>query len=322
METITQLLSAIDPRVVKLLTYLVGVLIFASIVGFILTKKTTSEKGKETVKNLVDRVNAWWVMIAVFFTCFFLGNNAIIILFGLLSFLCFREFISINNTKNGDTKVLTTSFFIVLPTQFYFIWNNWYGMMAIFIPVYAFLILPAIAALHGQVENFLERTSKIQWGLMISVYCVSCVPAMLLLDLKDFQGQNALLLVFFLIVVQISDVLQYVFGKLFGKHKIAPIVSPSKTVEGFIGGGIAATLVGGFLHWLTPFGFEKALMMSAIIVIMGFLGGLTLSAVKRSIGVKDWGNLIKGHGGVLDRMDSICFAAPIFFHITRYYFSA
>lgn len=194
-------------------------------------------------------------------------------------------------------------------------------MVAIFIPVYAFLILPSIAALHGQVDKFLERTSIIQWGLMICVYCVSCVPAILILDLKDVNAKNELIMIFFLVVVQISDIMQYVFGKLFGKHKIAPVVSPSKTVEGLIGGGLTAILLGGSLHWLTPFGLWNAMLMSAVIVIMGFLGGLTLSAVKRSIGVKDWGSLIKGHGGVLDRMDSVCFAAPIFFHFTRYFFS-
>lgn len=322
LDYINKVISGIEPNVQMLLCIVFGVLLFSSVVASVLTWKFKNEKNQDTFTNLNQRINSWWMMMLVFFTFFFLGYNALIILFGLISFFCFREFISINETKNGDTKVLTVSFFIVLPLQFYFIWNNWYGMVAIFIPVYAFLILPAIAALHGQVDKFLERTSMIQWGLMICVYCVSCVPAMLLLNLKDFTGNNALLMIFFLIVVQISDVMQYVFGKLFGKHKIAPVVSPSKTVEGLVGGGLAAILIGGALHWLTPFGMWYAMLMSSVIVVMGFLGGLILSAVKRSIGVKDWGTLIKGHGGVLDRMDSVCFAAPIFFHLTRYFFSA
>ncbi|MNR29813.1 Phosphatidate cytidylyltransferase [compost metagenome] len=122
--------------------------------------------------------------------------------------------------------------------------------------------------------------------------------------------------------MQISDVLQYVFGKLFGRRKVAPLVSPSKTVEGLVGGGLAATLIGGCMFWITPFSFLQSLLMSFIIVAMGFLGGLVMSAMKRSMRAKDWGTMIKGHGGMLDRMDSICFAAPVFFHITRYFFSA
>jgi phosphatidate cytidylyltransferase len=122
--------------------------------------------------------------------------------------------------------------------------------------------------------------------------------------------------------VQISDVMQYVFGKLLGRTKIAPRVSPSKTVEGFVGGGLSASLIGAAMWWITPFTLLQAFGLSAIIVLMGFLGGLTLSAVKRSLGAKDWGVMIEGHGGMLDRMDSVSFAAPIFFHLTRFFFSA
>jgi phosphatidate cytidylyltransferase len=155
---------------------------------------------------------------------------------------------------------------------------------------------------------------------MVTVYCVSHTPALLLLRIPGYQGQNALLIFFLLLVTQMSDVLQYVFGKLLGRTLLAPTVSPSKTVEGLIGGGLGATAVGGAMYWITPFSPLQALAMSFVIVVMGFLGGLTLSAVKRSLGVKDWGAMIEGHGGMLDRVDSLSFAAPIFFHLTRYFF--
>jgi len=156
---------------------------------------------------------------------------------------------------------------------------------------------------------------------MVTVYCLSHAPALLMLPLPGAPDRNALLLFYLLLVVQMSDVMQYVFGKLFGKTKIAPLVSPSKTVEGFIGGGIAATLIGAAMWWITPFTPLQSAAMAAVIVMMGFLGGLTLSAVKRSLGAKDWGVMIEGHGGVLDRTDSICFAAPMFFHIVRFFYS-
>jgi phosphatidate cytidylyltransferase len=156
---------------------------------------------------------------------------------------------------------------------------------------------------------------------MVTVYCLSHAPALLMLEIPGQSGRNALLLFYLLLVVQMSDVMQYVFGKLFGKTKIAPVVSPSKTVEGFVGGGLAATAIGGAMWWITPFTPLQSAAISGAIVIMGFLGGLTLSAVKRSLGAKDWGVMIEGHGGMLDRTDSICFAAPVFFHIVRFFYS-
>ncbi len=156
---------------------------------------------------------------------------------------------------------------------------------------------------------------------MISVFCISHIPAMLTLDIAGFEGKNLLLMIFLILVVQASDVLQYVWGKLFGKHKIAPKLSPSKTVEGFVGGVVSASVLGGLLYWLTPFSPVQAVLMSLLICLMGFLGGLVMSAMKRSMGVKDWGNMISGHGGMLDRMDSLCFAASIFFHVVRYYWT-
>jgi phosphatidate cytidylyltransferase len=194
-------------------------------------------------------------------------------------------------------------------------------LFAVFIPVYAFLLLPAFAALAEDTEDFLARTAKIQWAVMVTVFCVSHAPALLLLDIRGYQGQDALLILYLLLVAQISDVLQYVSGKLFGRTKIAPNVSPSKTREGLVGGGLGAILVGGAMWWITPFSPLQAMGMSFIIVLMGFLGGLALSAVKRSLGAKDWGSMIEGHGGMLDRIDSISFAAPIFFHLTRYFFA-
>jgi phosphatidate cytidylyltransferase len=156
---------------------------------------------------------------------------------------------------------------------------------------------------------------------MITVYCLSHAPALLLLDIPGYEGREVLLLFYLLFVVQISDVMQYVFGKLLGRTKIAPVVSPSKTVEGFVGGGLAATAIGAAMWWITPFTPAVSAAMAAAIVMMGFLGGLTLSAVKRSLGAKDWGVMIEGHGGMLDRLDSVCFAAPVFFHLVRFFYA-
>ena len=267
------------------------------------------------------RVRAWWVMVAIFGLAMATGGIGSVILFALTSFLALREFITLTPTRRGDHRARFWIFFVILPIQYYLVAIQWYGLFSIFIPVYAFLLIPIRSATSGDCENFLERTAKIQWGLMICVYCVSYVPALLSLKIHGYEGQNGKLMFYFVLVAQISDVLQYVWGKTLGRHKIAPLVSPNKTWEGFIGGITSATLIGAGLWWATPFTPLQSAGMSLAITLMGFSGGLVMSAIKRDRGVKDYGNLIEGHGGVMDRIDSLCFAAPVFFHLTRYFFT-
>jgi phosphatidate cytidylyltransferase len=299
----------------------IALLAVASLIGRILRMRVRDENGAAVVDNLNARVRAWWSMVAIFAAAFLLGRNATIAMFALISFFALREFLTLTPTKIGDHRALSVAFLAMIPIQYLLIATSWYSLFSIFIPVYGFLFLPSLSALAQDTEHFLERSAKIQWGVMIAIYCISHLPALLLLDIPGYNGQNPLLMFYLILVVQMSDVMQYVFGKLFGKTKIAPVVSPSKTVEGFVGGGASATLIGAAMWWITPFTPLQSAAMALIIVLMGFLGGLVLSAVKRSLGAKDWGAMIKGHGGVLDRMDSVSFAAPIFFHATRYFFT-
>lgn len=303
-----------------------ALLAVASGIGWVLQSRLAkqanpSEKSRKTIANLVVRVNAWWVMVIVLAIAFLAGKLGTVILFAAISYFALREFITLTPTRAGDHRTLSLAFFLLIPLHYYLIYIDWYTLFSILIPVYAFLLMPSISVLAQDTEFFLERAAKIQWGVMITIYCISHAPALLLLPITHFEGQNTLLLLYFLLIVQLSDVLQYVFGNLFGKTKVAPIVSPNKTLEGLIGGGLSAILVGAALWWITPFTPWQSAGMAAIIVVMGFLGGLVMSAIKRSLGAKDWGNMIEGHGGMLDRMDSVSFAAPIFFHLVRYYFT-
>ncbi|MBL8239291.1 MAG: phosphatidate cytidylyltransferase [Bryobacterales bacterium] len=292
-------------------------LLVASAVGYALHRRS----GGTAVDNLNARIRAWWVMIAISGGVLLAGNGAIVALFGLLSFLAFREFVTQTPVRRADHMALFVSFFLALPVQYLLIGVQWYGLFAIFIPVYAFLTIPILSAVFADAQKFLQRTAETQWGLMICVYCLSHVPALLTLQIPGYQGRGALLVVFLMLVVQASDVLQYIWGKLLGKHKIAPLVSPSKTVEGFVGGVLSATLLGAALWQITPFSPIGAGAMALLITLVGFLGGLVMSAIKRDRGIKDWGQLLEGHGGMLDRLDSVCFSAPIFFHVTRYFFA-
>ena len=304
-----------------LMSGIAAVLLLASSVGWTLHLRVISTGGRAVVDNLNTRVRAWWVMVAVFACAFLLGRYATLLMFALVSFFALREFMTLTPTKPADRRQLLVAFAALLPAQYALIAIDWYALFSIFIPVYGFLLLPSLAALAQDTDQFLERCAKIQWGVMVAVYCISHVPALLLLDIPGYTGQNALLLFYMLLVVQTSDVLQYVFGKLLGKTPIAPVVSPSKTVEGFVGGAAGAVAIGTGMWWITPFSPLQSAGMAFVIVLMGFLGGLVLSAVKRSLGAKDWGTMIKGHGGMMDRMDSVSFAAPVFFHLTRYFFT-
>lgn len=309
-------MSAIEQSFI-LAAAVAGVLLFASAVGITLKVAVARGGPNSAVDNLNARIKAWWLMVAVCALAFVIGKNGVIVLFALISFFALREYVSIVPTRRGDHSTLIASFYVVIPIQYWLISTGWFGLYSILVPVFAFMAIPLLAARAGGVRNFLQGAAAIQWGLMITVYFVAHAPMLLALEIPGYERPNMLLLVFLILVIESSDVLQYIWGKLAGKHRIVPHLSPSKTVEGFVGGIASATLLGAALWWITPFTPRQAALVSLVIALMGFFGGLVLSAVKRDRGVKDWGNMIEGHGGVLDRVDSLCFAAPVFYYIIR-----
>jgi phosphatidate cytidylyltransferase len=154
-------------------------------------------------------------------------------------------------------------------------------------------------------------------GLLLCVLGVSFAPALLMLELPDHAGRGGFLLMFLLLVTQLSDVFQFIWGKLLGRHKLAPRISPSKTVEGLVGGVLSASALGAALAWMTPFSPMQAALLALGITLLGVAGGLLLSAEKRRRGIKDWGTLVPGHGGALDRLDSLCLSAPGFYWVVK-----
>ncbi len=264
---------------------LIITLIIASSIGYGLKFKVGFSTPHAVIDNLNARINAWWVMILIIFAAAALGFYGVIGLFFVISFMALREFLSLLYIRRGDHLALAACFYVILPLQYFLVAIDWFSMFTIFIPVYGFLFLPILSALLGDTAHFLDRSTKVQWALMISVFCISHIPAILTLDIEGFEDKKLLLMIFLILVVQSSDVLQYVWGKLFGKHKIAPKLSPSKTVEGFVGGVVSASVLGGLLYWLTPFNPVQAVLMSLLICLMGFLGGLVMSAMKRSMGL-------------------------------------
>lgn len=366
--------TALNPQMLRdvrtniLLGTVLGLLILAFFVGRFLKRQPESTANPAVVRTFNLRVRAWLLMCAMLILGFVAGYSVTLIMFGLVSFWALREFITMTPTRRGDHRALFWTFMLFTPLQYVLVaqGDSFYALYTVMIPVYASLFIPARIALAGDPKRFLERTAKIQAGLLICVYALSHAPAILTLNLADSSkrpwpapvaaptsqisdtepmpmdpapaakpakpptiaqtpqqlGSNAGVLFFFILLVQLNDVFQYGWGVLLGKHVIAPEINASRTWEGLIGGCLCTMLVGMILFWVTPFEVQEAAVIALIVALMGSAGGITMSAIKRDRGVKDFGTLVQGHAGVLDRIDSLCFAAPVFFHITRFFYTS
>jgi phosphatidate cytidylyltransferase len=313
-----------DNETLALVGGILAVLATATAVGQFLKRHPDTGLNAAAVSTFNERLRAWWLICSALTATLWIAevydrNGLTFALFGFISFWALREFITLTPTRGGDHRALFWVFFLFTPLLYLLVAMDAYELFNVFIPVYAFLFVLARVALSGDYKRFLERTAKIQAGLLICVYSLSYAPALLNLKLQD--ASNVRLLFFLLLMVQVSEGMQYLWGKLLGRRVIAPAISHNRTWEGFLGGVGSATLLGAGLWWATPFEPWVAALMSLVISLMGFAGGMTMSAIKRDRGVKDYGTLVEGHSGVLDRIDSVCFAAPVFFHLTRAYYS-
>ena len=270
------------------------------------------------LETYMTRVQSWWGMVALIGIAMLTGKIGVTILFAFASFAALREFLTLTTKAQADHLSLALAFFVVLPLQYIFVAMEWSGIYAVFIPVYAFLLLPIVSALRGNANKFLIRVAETQWGLMITVFCVSHVPALMNLDIAGYGDRAILLVTFLVMVVQLGDLLEYFFGRRIGKTKIAAGLSP-KTWEGVACGVGSAMLIGALLSWITPFGVLGAMIMAGIASTVGMFGNLVFAAIKRDRGVKDWSHLIPGQGGFVDQLDSVVFAAPIFYHLTKFF---
>ncbi len=323
-----------------LLGVVLVILAITTLVSRGLSRQSNPSLNSALVRRFELRVQAWWLMCAILVFGLVLHRLGTILIFCGVSFWALREFITMTPTRRGDHRALFFSLVVFTPLQYLLIgleasgWSweggkpiNFYGLYSIMIPVYASLFIPASIAFTGDHKRYLERSAQIQAGLLICVYSLSHAPALLDLNLQrsngsEWNGSNAGLLFFFVLLSQLSDVLQWCWSQLAGRHVIAKEVSSSRSWEGFLGGSFSTGIVGALLYWVTPFQMWEAAAMSVIVAMMGFAGGMTMSAIKRDRGVTDYGSLVMGHAGVLDRIDTLCFSAPVFYHLTRFFFTA
>jgi len=318
MNTLRSL--TVDQQVGLLFVILFGLLLLASLaVAYALRRE--SDASDRRLRLLRD-LRALWIGGVVFWLAWMSGPVGATLAFGLFSFLALREFITLVRTRRADHRSLLLAFFIVLPAQFIIAGGRHFDLLTVFIPVYVFLAIPVTSALAGDPERFLERNAKIQWGIMVCVYGMSHVPALLLLEFRNYQGRGAFLVFFLVIVAAVAQLTQEGMSRWLRRRPVARHIDRSFSMRAWIAGALVAGLVGGLLYWITPFKPGQSLVMGAIAGGAGTLGEFVMKALKRDAGVRWWGNTasVTGAVGLLDRVAPLCFAAPVFFHSVRWYF--
>lgn len=307
----------------QLVTGLILALLGATLAAAALRRWWPAARGRQNivVETLFARINAWWAMMVLLSLAGLFGRLGVVALFALLSFSALREFLTLTAKRRADHWVLMFSFFVALPLQYLLVYFGWVGLFTILIPVYGFLFLPVLAAMRGDTAYFLARVAETQWGLMLTIYAASHAPALLLLGIEGFEGKQILLIAWLVIVVQGADIAHFLTPRLLGRTRIAPALAHSRTWEGFLGALGAGTVLGTALAWITPFAPWEAALIALSVSLLGYGGGMVMAAIKRDKGVVDWGHLIPGQGGFIDRLDSVLFAAPMFFHLVRFFWT-
>ena len=315
-----------EQQVGLLFVLVFGLLALATVAGILVSlresKGSVTEPSDRAQRqgDLQALLRTAWLMTLVFWVGWAAGDGVATALFGFVSFLILREFISLSPTRRGDHRSLVLAFFVVLPLQYTLVWTRQFDLFTVFIPVYVFLAIAAVSALAGDPERFLERNAKLQWGIMVCVYGMSHVPALLMLDFPGFSGNTAFLVFFLVLVVQTCMLVQH----LSARRLLASALGERFHWRSWGAGLLAGGLVGALLSGLTPFSPLSAVAMALVACLAGTLGHQVMKAIKRDSGVTHWGSAgrsVTGASGMLDRVDALCFAAPVFFHSVRWTFN-
>ena len=302
-----KIFPTLSDELIIVISLIIGLLVTASLILFLVKKISP----KTNISELAARTRSWWIMAGMFIGAVFISYNISYFFLAFLSFIAFRELYSVLGFREADRGALFWGI-LSIPIQYYLAYLAWYGAFIIFIPVVMFLVLPLRLVLKGDTHGITKSMALLQWILMLSVFGISHLAYLLSLpELPGFSSGGRGLLLFLVFLTEINDIMQFIWGKLLGRHKILPKVSPNKTWEGFLGGVISTTVIGYFLGFLTPLSAPNVILVSALLAIAGFSGDVVISAIKRDKGIKDMGNSIPGHGGVFD-------TAPVFFHLVYY----
>jgi phosphatidate cytidylyltransferase len=318
---------SVDNQVGLLFVMLLGLLLAGTAWLFARSVKEPEgleEQGREDTRRAWRELRALWLGATVFWLAWAAGSFVATLLFGVISFVALREYLSLAPTRRGDHRALLLAFFAVLPMQYVAVGMRWFDLFTVLIPVYAFLALPVISAVANDPTRFLERSAKIQFGIMVCVYGLSHAPALLLLNFRGHEGRGAFLLFFLVMVTAAAQLGQEVAARRLRRRPVARQIDRQFSWRAWGLGILTAALAGAVLFWITPFRFEQAVAVAALAGGAGTLGELVMKALKKDAGVRYWGNApaLTGAVGLLDRVAPLCFAAPVFFHSVRWKFGA
>jgi phosphatidate cytidylyltransferase len=305
-----------------LFVLLFGLLALVSIVAYTRSLRERPPEAQERFERFLHDLRAVWLGAVLFWVAWIAGAFVSTLLFGVLSFVALREFVTLTHTRRADHRSLLLAFFVVLPVQYGIVATEHFDLFSVFVPVYVFFAIPVISAFGNDPQRFLERTAKIQWGIMVCVYGMSHAPALLLLDLPRYADRGAFMVLYLVLVVATAQIVQETASRWLRRRPVARAISRSFSWRAWWSGALAAAIVGAALYWATPFKPIPALLMGFIAGGAGTFGEFVMKALKKDAGVRNWGGKasVTGAVGLLDRVAPLCFAAPVFFHAVRWYF--
>lgn len=269
------------------------------------------------------RVRTWWFIVPPVAAALIAGKGVTVVLLAVVSALALKEYLAMVAHRGLDDRSLWFVY-LAIPAEYAFAYRSSYVAFAATVPLFGLAMLPLVLLATRNASAALRAAATANLGLLLTVFSLGHIA--LLLELPEEAnpiGGGAGWVVFLLLVTQLNDVAQYVFGKSFGRRLIAPRASPNKTVEGFLGGIATSALLATWIGpLLTPLDAAAGMFVGAMVAAAGFGGDMTISMLKREHGVKDAGDLLPGHGGILDRVDSLITASPLFFYFAYFIYGS
>lgn len=304
---------AFDERLVVVVVALLGgVLTLAPLLILALDR---AGRLKPALKaDLRSRYISWLIMVPIIVLPVLLGAGPTILAVALLSLLCYREFA--RATGLFREKAMSAAVVLGLAAVTFAIVDHWYALFVALTPI-TLAFLAAVATSLDRPAGYIQRVALAMFGFLLFGVCLGHLGFMA----NDARFRSLILLLLF--SVQFNDIFAYMVGKTFGGPKLAPHTSPNKTISGSLGAvvltSLSVFLLSGLLFHDGPMsGAVQRLALGLLISITGQFGDLSVSSIKRDVGVKDTGSLIPGHGGVLDRANSLLLSAPTVFHFVNY----
>jgi phosphatidate cytidylyltransferase len=301
-----------EPVVVLIVGLLSGLLALGPLVILALDRAGWLSQGLKS--DLWSRYRSWLVMVPVIVVPVLLGAAWTIVAICALSLVCYREFA--RATGLFREKVMSVLVVAGILAVTFTVTDHWYRLFVAMTPI-ALVVLTATATSLDRPEGYIQRVALSVFGFLLFGSCLGHLGFMA----NDTRYRSLILMLVF--SVQMNDVFAYISGKSIGGPKLAPRTSPNKTIAGSLGAIVLTTvlvfLLSGVVFPDGPIsGMAQRLVLGSLISIAGQFGDLSLSSIKRDLGVKDTGVLIPGHGGVLDRANSLLLSSPLVFHYINY----